>query len=252
MKQIEPQALLERLRPQRLCFFSEYYDLMRPEEIENRKIKCFANQDETCLAMTWVYPEWNVAGFIGYDKTFTREVLRGFDKPSIEVVFPVPPGETLPHIKLRGLRKKAVEESFAHEGPVPEAPIDAHVQLLEKEEFEPLRAIGQGHGNHDNLNHQPQAFAWMDDGKPLGYLSCGPMIEDIWDVGLIFTLPECRGRGIATALAYAYLKTMRERGFVPYYSGVTNPASAAAARKAGFRLCGTRHLYSYKRPKFNP
>jgi len=114
-----------------------------------------------------------------------------------------------------------------------------------------LRAIGQGH-NHDNLNHQPQAFAWFEDAQPLGYLSCGPMIEDLWDVGLVFTLPESRGRGIATALAYAYLKTMRERGLVPYYSGVSNPYSARAAQKAGFRLCGTRHLYNYKRPKFKP
>ena len=250
MKQIEPQALLERIRPQRLCFFSEYYDLTRPEEIEKRAVKCFANQDGTCHAMTWVHPEWNVAGFIGYDKNFTREILRQFGET--EACWSLPPGEVLPSIKLRGLHKKAVQEAFAYEGPMPAAPIHPHICLLEKEQFAPLRVIGQGHGNHDNLNHLLQAFAWMEEGQPLGYLSCGPMIEDIWDVGLVFTLPEHRGRGIATALAYAYLKTMRERDLVPYYSGVTNPASAAAARKAGFQLCCTGHLYNYKRPKFIP
>ena len=247
MHKIEPHALLERILPQRLCYFTEYLDLMRPEEIEKRAIKCYSNQDKSCFAVTWVCPDWNVAGFIGYDKNFTREVLRGFDES--EVGFPLPPGEALPKIALRGLRKKAVEDDFAYEGPVPEAPINPHVQLLEKEAFEPLRAIAP---RQDDLDHKPLAFAWFENGQPLGYLACGPMVEDIWDVGLIFTLPECRGRGIATALAYAYLKTMRERGLVPFYSGVSNPHSAKAAQKAGFQLCGTGHLYNYKRPKFLP
>ena len=250
MKQIEPPALLERLRPRRLCYSQEYMDLLRPEVIANRAIRCYANQDGTCFAMTWVYPDWNTASFIGYDKAFTREVLRQFDET--EACWSLPPGEALPGVKLRGLRKKTVVESFACEGPMPQAPVDPHICLLGKEQFAPLRAIGQGHGDHDNLNHMPQAFAWMEEGQPIGYLSCGPMIEDIWDVGLVFTLLEHRSRGIATALAYAYLKSMRERGLVPYYSGVTNPASAAAARKAGFQLCCTCHAFKYKCPKFNP
>ena len=250
MKQIEPQTLLERLRPQRLRYFTEYHDLSQPETLKNYAICCYTNEAGSCFVMTWIYPKWNVANFIGCDNELAREVLRRFDET--EAAWPLPPGETPPGIKLRGLRQKAIQEAFAYEGPMPEASIDPHICLLEKERFAPLQAIGQGHGNHDNLNHTPQAFAWMEKGQPLGYLSYGPSIEDIWDVGLIFTLPECRGRGIGTKLAYAYLKTMRERGLVPYYSGVTNPASAAAARKAGFQLCRTDYLYSYKRPKFRP
>ena len=250
MKQIEPQAMLERIRPRRLCYLQECVDLSLPEKIAQLAIQCYASEDESCLAVTWNYPTWNVASFIGHDKEFTREVLVQFKET--EAGWSLPPGETLPEIKLRGLKKKAAQEGFAYKGPLPNAPIDPHIQLLEKEQFDLLRAIGQGHGNHDNLNHMPHAFAWMENGQPLGYLSCGPAVEDIWDVGLIFTLPECRGRGIAGKLAYAYLKTMRERGLVPYYSGVTNPHSAGAARKAGFQLCCTGHLYSYKRPKFKP
>ena len=249
MRQIEPQTLLERIRPQRLCYFTEYMDLMRPEEIARRAIQCYANENDSCLAMTWVYPEWNVVSFIGCDREFTREVLLRFDKPNIEVGFSLPPGETLPGIKLRGLRKKAVEDSFAYNGDVPDTPVDPHIFLLEKEAFEPLRAIAP---RQDDLDHHPLAFAWMEDGQPLGYLACGPSTEDVWDVGLIFTLPEHRGRGIATKLAYGYLKTMRERSLVPYYSGVSNPYSAKAAQRAGFQLCNTCYSFDYKRPKFKP
>jgi len=247
MKQIEPQALLERLWPQRLCYSQEYMDLSRPEEIANRAIQCYTNEVGSCYAMTWVYPSWNTTSFIGYDKELMRDVLREFGES--EVSWSLPPGETMPDIRLRGLRKKAVEESFAYEGPIPEAPIDIHIQLLEKEAFEPLRAIAP---RQDDLDHKPLAFAWVEEGRPLGYLACGPTAADIWDVGLIFTLPEHRGWGIATKLAYAYLKTMRERGLIPYYSGVSNPYSAKAAKKAGFQLCCTCHLYNYMRPKFKP
>ncbi|MDR2686897.1 MAG: GNAT family N-acetyltransferase [Oscillospiraceae bacterium] len=247
MKEIEPQALLERIRPRRLCYFTEYLDLTRPEALENYAIRCYANGDKSCHAMTWQYPKWNVANFIGYDRDFTREVLRRFGET--EACWPLPREETPPNVKLRGLRQKAVSYEFAYEDPMPEVPIDPHICLLEKEQFAPLRAIAP---RQDDLDHKPLAFAWMEGGQPLGYLACGPMVEDIWDVGLVFTLPEHRGRGIATKLAYAYLKTMRERGLVPYYSGVTNPASAAAARKAGFQLCRTDYLFHYKRPKFKP
>jgi len=247
MREIPPQAMLERIQPQRLCYFAEYMDLMRPEEIAKRAIQCYANDDETCFAVTWVYPEWNVVSFISYDKEFCREVLRQYK--TIDGSFTLLPGEALPEIAVRGLKMKHSYENFAYEGPAPEAPIDPHVHLLDKDEFDPLRAIAP---RQDDLDHLPLAFAWMEDGQPLGYLACGPTVEDIWDVGLIFTLPEHRGRGIASALAYAYLKTMRERGLVPYYSGVSNPYSAAAARKAGFQLCRTGHLYNYKRPKFKP
>ena len=247
MKQIDPQALLERIRPQRLCYSQEYMDLSRPEEIANRSILCYANQGESCYAMTWAYPSWNVASFIGYDKEFTREVLTQFSETGAG--WPLPPGEALPGIKLRGLRNRGVTESFAYDRDIPAAPPDPHIRLLEQESFGPLRAIAP---RQDDLDHQPLAFAWMEDGQPLGYLACGPMVDDIWDVGLVFTLPEHRGRGIGTALAYAYLKAMRERGLVPYYSGVSNPHSAGAARSAGFQLCSTCHSFHYKRPKFKP
>lgn len=246
MKQIEPQAMLERIRPQKLCYFAEYLDLSRLV-IAERAIQCYANDDESCLAMTWAYPRWNVASFIGYDKEFTREVLLQFNETTAG--WSLQPGEELPDIKLRGLRKKGVYESFAYAGPAPETPIDPQIRLLEKEAFGPLRAIAP---RQDDLDHHPLALAWMEEGRPLGYLACGPSTEDIWDVGLIFTLPEYRGRGIGTALAYAYLKTMRERGFVPYYSGVSNPHSAGAARRAGFQLYNTCHAFNYKRPKFKP
>jgi len=245
MREVNPQELLERICPQRLCYFSEYLDLTRPRALEDYSVRCYANDEGRCLAMTWQYPAWNYASFIGYDGEFCREVLRQFDET--DACWPLPPSAVLPGVKLHGLRKKDVVEAFAYEGPVPEAPIDPHILLLEKEAFGPLRSIAP---RQADLDHLPLAFAWMEEGRPLGYLACGPMVEDIWDVGYIFTLPEQRGRGIGTVLAYAYLKTMRERGEIPYYSGVSNPHSAGAARGAGFQLCSARHSFHYKRPKF--
>jgi len=250
MKQIEPQAMLERIRPKRLCYLQECMDLSLPEKIAQWAIQCYANEDETCLAVTWNYPAWNVASFVGYDKNFIREVLRQFDNcKECTVGFSLPPGGKLPDIKLRGLRHNGVYESFTYEADVPDNPIEPHIQLLEKEQFALLQAVLP---DHDNLDHQELALAWLENGQPMGYISFGPMFEDIWDVGNIFTLPEYRNRGIGAALAYAYLKTMRARGLVPYYSGVSNPYSAEAARKAGFRLCCTSCAYKYKRPKFRP
>jgi len=248
MKQIEPQELLERIRPQKLCYLQECMDLSLPEKIAQWAIQCYASEDENCLAVTWSYPTWNVVSFTGYDKEFAREVLTKFKETGVGLS--LRPGEALPDIKLRGLKQNgALTESFAYEGSAPAAPLDAHIHLLEQDAFEPLRAIAP---RQDDLDHHPLAFAWMEEGRPLGYLACGPMIEDIWDVGLIFTLPDHRGRGIGMKLAYAYLKTMRERGLVPYYSGVSNPYSAKAAQKAGFQLCCTGHSFNYKRPMLMP
>ena len=245
MKQIDPQALLKHITPQRLAYSQEYIDLSQPEKIAQWAMKCYANDNETCFAVTWKYPDWNVVSFINSDDDFCRQFLRQFDQT--EVCLPLRPGQAPPNIKLRGLRQKAIEQAFAYEGPAPQRPIDPHIRLLNHHELDLLLPLVR-----DPIELKTPgmiAFTWHENETIAGFLHCNPDVADLWDVGFIHTLPEHQGRGIGTALAYAYLKTMCERGLVPYYSGVSNPASAAAARKAGFELCCARHVFNYKRPK---
>ena len=61
MREIAPQELLERIDPQRRCYFTEYVDLSQPEIIAKWAIRCYVNAYETCHAMTWLPPAWNVA-----------------------------------------------------------------------------------------------------------------------------------------------------------------------------------------------
>ena len=240
MKQIDPRRLQERLYSQRLRYLSELNELAHGEN------EAFANDDETCFALVHQYPYGPCASFTGYDPAFFEQVLHRY--PSLNLNISLPPGQALRVEPMRGLTQNGSYEYFAYEGEPPTAPIDPRVRLLAKEEHELVRPIMQ----HDApILNDPEAliFVCFDAEQIVGYLSCSPEWEDVWDAGNVFTLPEHRGKGIGTALDYAYLKTMRERGFVPYGSGVYNPASAAAARKAGFELCCVRHAFNYKRPK---
>ena len=245
---IKPEDLLRRIAPQRLCYSMEYLDLSSPEMREKWAIACFSNHGGTCFAVVWQSPGWSMVNFIGCEKNFCKALLSRFKTANI--AFVVPPGKALQKVRIHGLKPKRTfaYESFARETPAPEAPIDPRIRLLAKEEYDLVRPIVK---QKEDLADECTVRAWLENGSVLGYISCSPCegMADIWDVNYIFTLPEYRGRGIATALAYAYLKDIREQGLVPYYSGVSNPASAAAARKAGFTHCCTRYAFNYKRPK---
>ena len=247
MKEIEPQSLLARIAPQRLCYLTEYLDLSSPEMLAKWAMECWANEDESCFAVVWQYPSWGNVHFIGYDKAFCKAVLSRFK--TTNVAFAYPPEEARPKVRIRGLKEKrrCIYECFTCEGPAPTEPINPHIRLLEKDEYDLVRPIVR---QKEDLQDKCVVLAWLENGAAIGYISYSLYegMEDSWDVNYIFSLPEHRGRGIGTALAYAYLKDIRARDCVPYYSGVSNPASAAAARKAGFLLCGTRYAFTYKRP----
>ena len=249
MRQIDPERLLQRIVTRRLCYSVEYLDLSSPEMRKKWAIECFASQDDTCFAVVWKHPGWSMVNFIGYEKNFCKALLSRFK--TTNVAFAVPPGEALPKIHIRGLKPKRsfAYESFSCETPAPEAPVDPHIRLLAKKEYDLVRPIVK---QKEDLNDECMVQAWLEDDVALGYISYSlyENMADSWDVSYIQVSPKHRGRGIGSALAYAYLKNIREQGLVPYYSGVSNPASAAAARKAGFQLCCTKYAFNYKRPKF--
>lgn len=96
------------------------------------------------------------------------------------------------------------------------------------------------------LNDNGEIYVYMDsNGRIIGYLSCAPEADNIWDVVYIYVQPEYRSCGIGTRLASHYLRAKIQSNQIPYYSGVTNPASEAAAVKAGFTLCRERYSYEY-------
>ncbi|MCL2298826.1 MAG: GNAT family N-acetyltransferase [Firmicutes bacterium] len=240
MKQIEPEALYEILNADRLRYCCVLWELRQGNN------EAFSNDDGTGFALVHRYPAWHFASFTGYDPVFLKEVLRRYRKLNVSIE--QPEGRVLCVEAVRGLTPDPKPyECFAYTDEVPAGPFHPNIRPLAKEEYGLVRPIAE-HPNH--IDYAEGLFAWFDGERPLGYLSCGPEVDDIWDVHRIYTLPDYRNKGIATALAYAYLKTMREQGLVPYYSGVTNPASAAAARKAGFAQCSTRYAFKYERPIF--
>ena len=240
MRQIDPQALLDILRADRLRFCGMLWELNQGGN------EAFASEDHSCFALVHQYWYGPHATFTGYDPAFLRQVLRRY--PKLGLCVDLPPGAQLQIERMRGLKAYSLPfEFFAYDGDIPAAPIDLHIRLLDESEFDLLRPLVR-----DEIELKTpgmQAFAWFEGEQIAGYLHCSPCYEDIWDVGYVFTLPEHQGRGIGAALYYAYRKTIREQGETPYVSGVTNPASAAAARKAGFLPCSIRYAYKYKRPK---
>jgi|GEM_PF-2826371 len=237
---IDPQVLFKILNADRLRFSGALLALQQGGN------ETFANEDRSCFALVHQYPYGPFAFFTDYDLEFFRAVLRHY--PKLNMCIDLPPGTQLQAGRLRGLKPYPQPyEFFAYEGDAPTAPIDPHIRLLAQSELELLRPVVQ----YENELDMPgiQAFAWFEGDRIAGYLHCSPEYEDIWDVGFVFVAPEHRGRGIAAALYYVYLKTLREQGEIPQACGVTNPASAAAARKAGFQPCSIRYAFKFKRPK---
>ena len=84
-----------------------------------------------------------------------------------------------------------------------------------------------------------------DDGEragSVGYWEHTEATETVWETGWAI-LPEFQGRGLATAAVQAVAKIAAADGThssLHAYPGVTNAASNALCRKAGFTLLGER------------
>lgn len=82
-----------------------------------------------------------------------------------------------------------------------------------------------------------EVLAVRDGGGIMGYLSCNPEFEDVWDVEYVHVREEARRTGVGAALAGAYARRRLAAGQVPYWSGAANEASERTALKAGFVCC---------------
>jgi GNAT superfamily N-acetyltransferase len=82
-----------------------------------------------------------------------------------------------------------------------------------------------------------EILAVKDGEEILGYLSCSPEYEDVWDVEYVHVREDMRRRGLGTVLASSYAGARLTRGQVPYWSGAANEASERTAMKASFVCC---------------
>jgi len=80
-------------------------------------------------------------------------------------------------------------------------------------------------------------FRIWEDGAPVAYAGCNDSAPDFARIAPVYTLPDCRGRGYATALVAALARELLERGKRKLFltTDVANATSNAIYARIGFR-----------------
>ena len=254
MKAVNKERVLQFIGNNRLCYFNEYKAIMEED------CELYADDQEAIsYLLLQKYPYGLFASYIGFHDGFFVKSLTELagQHSTIHIAVPMPPHQAPKFSDVSDrLVEKGVYKAFAGAGILPGIQQDKrirHLNSLDRENVSlfqeeahvnmiPLKAafeefVVDGHG---------EIYGYIDKGRGIiGYLSCGPEIDNIWDVVYIYVQPAYRSSGIGTKLASYYLHAKLEANQLPYYSGVTNPASEAAAVKAGFTICGVRYSYEY-------
>ncbi len=255
MKTVKKEAILPFIEADKLCYFNEYKSIMEEPCV------FYAADDKIGppFLMLQSYPYGLLASFIGFHDGFFIQAISELEKnhPTIHIVIPMPSSQyPNMHSNPDNLIKKGVYKSFACCDRIPSLNEDRSIRSLTGNDQAIVSSFQEEkHSNMIQLdtaleefviNGNGEIYAYFDaNGKIIGYLSCAPELYNIWDVVYIYVQPEFRSTGIGTKLASHYLNAKLKANQIPYYSGVTNAASEAAAIKAGFTLCGTRYCYEY-------
>lgn len=256
MKTVGKEMVLPFVESRKLCYFNEYKALMEEE------CAIYSNGDASSFVLLQQYPYGPFASFIGFRRDFFIECLSelGDVHPTIHFAIPLPPGSPPPapcDVPGRILYKD-VYKAFAGGHTHGTRRADPSIRPCTKADREAVASFREEpHPHMIPLGAAFEEFVMTGDGeiyvytdksgRIVGYLSCCPEAGDIWDVVYIYVQPEHRSLGIGTKLAAYYLQEKRRNNQIPYYSGVTNPASEAAAVKAGFVLCGERYSGEFHR-----
>jgi predicted GNAT family acetyltransferase len=77
---------------------------------------------------------------------------------------------------------------------------------------------------------------WVDDGEPVSFAGCGGPTPNGIRVGPVYTPPELRRRGYASALTAELTKMLLERGrkFCFLFTDLANPTSNSIYRRIGY------------------
>ena len=80
-------------------------------------------------------------------------------------------------------------------------------------------------------------FRIWHDGRPVAYAGCNDAAPDFARIAPVYTLPDCRGRGYATALVAVLSRELLARGKRRLFltTDVSNPTSNAIYARIGFR-----------------
>ena len=80
-------------------------------------------------------------------------------------------------------------------------------------------------------------FRIWEDGRPVAYAGYNDAAPDFARIAPVYTLPDCRGRGYATALVAALSRELLARGKRRLFltTDVANPTSNAIYARIGFR-----------------
>jgi predicted GNAT family acetyltransferase len=80
-------------------------------------------------------------------------------------------------------------------------------------------------------------FRIWDDGRPVAYAGYNDAAPDFARIAPVYTLPECRGQGYATALVAGLARELLARGKPKLFltTDVANPTSNAIYARIGFR-----------------
>jgi len=117
---------------------------------------------------------------------------------------------------------------------------DANIQAIVHNTARKIRRdLSEGGvGNLDSSITQKTAFAYFKNGLPVAFClthDIGHMVDQIGDIGGIFTSKSHRGRGYAKAVLSATTKALIKSGRVPTYgTSDTNLASQATAKSVGY------------------
>jgi GNAT superfamily N-acetyltransferase len=87
-----------------------------------------------------------------------------------------------------------------------------------------------------NLRLAGRTFSFWDDGGPVAFAGVSDPVAGVARIGPVYTPPEARGRGYASAMVAAMSRSARDRGLrCILYTDLENPTSNSIYRALGYR-----------------
>ena len=104
---------------------------------------------------------------------------------------------------------------------------DAHIARGPESRDDTARVVGQG-----------RMLLWEVDGRPVAMVGHSPTVAGVTRIGPVWTPPEHRRHGYATAATGELAGVLRRRGEVVLYADNANPTSTGIYLRLGFRPVG--------------
>ncbi|GAB3416888.1 GNAT family N-acetyltransferase [Flindersiella endophytica] len=106
---------------------------------------------------------------------------------------------------------------------------------------------GTAGANVDARLLEDRAFVWEDGGRPVSYTGISHTIAGVTRVGPVYTPPELRGRGYASALVAAVTQGALDAGArrCALYTDLANPTSNKIYAAVGYRPVADLVIYKF-------